>query len=166
MQHLTPEIEEPIIELIKYNYGEEALNGIMVVSVRNFEGLNGVVKAVKVFKSNVSTNDSFNDEVAMAIPKIERDALQLPTDNAIKEVLRNDLARQIGQYVLSAFENREAQFLKSAKTSISRREFHLAVADLAGGHYYAHRDKRNIPDPGLNAAALELRQLGFFDYTE
>ena len=166
MRHLTPEIEEPIVELVKYNYGEEALNGIMVVSVRNFEGLNGVVKAVKVFKSNLSTNDSFNDEVALATPKIERDALQLPTDNAIKEVLRNDLAKQIGLYVLSAFENREAQFLKSAKTSIARREFHLAVADLAGGHYYAHKDSRYIPDPNSNAATQELRQLGFFDYTE
>ena len=166
VQHINPEIEEPVTELVKYNYGDELLSGIMVVSVRTFESAQGAVVGARVFKSNISTNDSFNDEVALAVPKIPRDALQLPTDNDIKEMLRNELATQIGLYVLHAFEQRESQFLQSARNYIERREFPLAVADLAGGHYYAHKDKRYVPDPVTNEAAQALRQLGFFEYTE
>jgi hypothetical protein len=40
------------------------------------------------------------------------------------------------------------------------------VADLAGGYYYGHKDSRYIPNPANDPAVMEIRQLGFFEYTE
>jgi hypothetical protein len=164
LQSVRPENEELVTEMVKYKLGEEALSGIMVTSVRTFESSQGAVTAARVFKAAISTNGVFSDSVPLA--HIEFVPLRMPTDNEIKESLRNDMATEIGTYVLSSFEHREQRFLESARASIVRQEFAQAVADLAGGYYYGHHDGRYIPDPEKHPVVSQIRQLGFFDYTE
>ena len=160
LQSVQPQIAEPIFEIVRYKYGEERREGIMVVSVRQFESILGEVKGTKVFTAKVSKSDSFSDNPA------ERKVLRLPSNIEIKETLRKDLADQIGRYVLSSFEHREIRFLQSAQTSIARREFPAAVIDLAGGFQYGVSDKKYIPTPEADPTLLQIRKLGFFDYTE
>ncbi len=165
LQDLGPMVEKQTEQLLRYKLGEETINGTMEVSIRSFEG-SGSITTAKMFRSTFTTNDTYSDQVSQATPPVALDPLGLPTDTEIKKELRDTLAKEIGEFVLGSFKNRERRFLQSAQVALDRREAHLAVAELAACYFYCQSDKKYVPNAEENPTFKDARRLGLFDLTE
>ena len=167
LRAITPEKEVPKYDKATYNYGTEAVEGVMVVAVRTTETMSGAVKLSSTFNESFKKQDSYSDELLNADPPIKGDPLEIPANTEVKQTLHEKLAKRVGVFIIdNSFKNREEIFYASAKSFIERREYEKAVAMLAAGFFYCQKDTRYVPKKEDNATFRSIRQAGMFDYTE
>lgn len=167
MRDIKPEKEVPKYEKATYTYGSKTVEGTMVVSVQTTDSKYSTVKLSKSFSAQFRKQDTYSDAVPNADPPIKADQLELPADTKVKQAMHEQLASEIGTFLLSnSFEKREDTFYKQAKVFIDRRDYDKALAMLASGYYYCLRDTRFVPKKEDNATFKIIRQAGMFDYTE
>jgi hypothetical protein len=167
LRDIKPEKEVPKYEKATYNYGNETVEGLMVVAVRTTDTMLGTVKLSSTFNEAFKTQDSYSDELLNADPPIKADALDIPADNTVKQMLHEKLAQKVGAFIIdNSFKNREDIFYRLARSFLERREYEKAVAMLASGYFYCEKDIRYVPKKEDNATFRSIRQAGMFDYTE
>jgi hypothetical protein len=143
LRSITPEKEVPRYDKATYNYGTEAVEGLMVVAVRTTETMSGAVKLSNTFNESFKKQDSYSDELLNADPPIKGDPLEIPADNQVKQMLHEKLAQRVGVFIIeNSFKNREEIFYASARSFVERREYEKAVALLAAGFFYCQKDTR------------------------
>jgi hypothetical protein len=153
----------PITETVRYKQGEEALNGIMVSSVRIFEASKGAISVAREFRVVESLKDGFRDAVPIA--QIAYDALDLPADNEVRERLREGMVKKIAEVVLSTYVERERRYLTAAQSYLDRREREKAVLELACGHHYSVVATKDIKGGRANPNVAAIDRLGLFELT-
>jgi len=155
-----PTILSEVSEKITYSTGEERLHGQIECSTRIYSASEGYVISPKSFAISQDVNDTFQDEVPDA--SIPGDPLELPPELTLIQEMREEVVKQVGDWLLSNFGPRQRLFYEETDYFIQRREWDHAVRAAVQGYLYCLRDNVAGDDQWFR----KLRQLALFDLTE
>jgi len=155
-----PTLTRLLSERIKYKAGEAKIEGVMVVSPRIFSAVTGAVISSETFSVTKDVNDTFNEGVPEV--NITYDPLELPTTLMFKQELRQEMVKNVAEWILGNFDQRHRRFYDQAQNFIERREFDDAVRTLAQSYLCCLR--ANLPDE--EELSVKIRQLVLYDLTE
>lgn len=155
-----PTISTQISEKMTYTVGEERLNGQVLCSARIYSANKGHVINTRNFITTCDANDLFRNEVPGA--NITRDPLELPQQLTFEQKMREDMVKQVGDWLLNNFSHRQRSFYQEAEYFIQRKQFDHAVRAATQGYLYCLRDNIAEDDQWFRG----LRQLALIDLTE
>jgi hypothetical protein len=155
-----PTISTQISEKMTYTVGEERLNGQVLCSARIYSANKGYVINTRNFITTCDANDLFRNEVPGA--NITRDPLELPQQLTFEQKMREDMVKQVGDWLLNNFSHRQRSFYQEAEYFIQRKQFDHAVRAATQGYLYCLRDNIAEDDRWFRG----LRQLALIDLTE
>lgn len=155
-----PTISTQVSERLTYTVGEERLHGQVLCSTRIYSPNKGNVISTKNFITTCDANDLFRNEVPGA--NIAWDPLELPPQLTFEQKMREDMVKQVGDWLLSNFNYRQRIFYQEAEYFIQRKQFDYAVKAAVQGYLYCLRDNIVEDDQWFRG----LRQLALIDLTE
>ncbi len=155
-----PTISTQVSEKLTYTVGEERLHGQVLCSVRIYSANEGNVISTRNFITTCDANDLFRDEVPGA--NIAWDPLELPQQLTFEQKMREDMVKQVGDWLLNNFSYRQRSFYQEAEYFIQRKQFDHAVRAATQGYLYCLRDNIAEDDRWFR----ELRQLALISLTE
>ena len=155
-----PTISTQISEKLTYTVGEERLHGQVLCSARIYSANEGYVINTRNFITTRDANDLFRNEVPGA--NISWDPLELPQQLTFEQKMREDMVKQVGDWLLNNFSYRQRSFYQEAEYFIQRKQFDLAVRAATQGYLYCLRDNIAEDDRWFRG----LRQLALIDLTE
>jgi hypothetical protein len=155
-----PTISTQISEKLTYTVGEERLHGQVLCSARIYSPNKGYVTSTKNFTATSDANDLFRNEVPGA--NIAWDPLELPQQLTFERKMREDMVKQVGDWLLNNFSYRQRSFYQEAEYFIQRKQFDHAVRAATQGYLYCLRDNIAEDDQWFRG----LRQLALIDLTE
>jgi hypothetical protein len=155
-----PTITAKVSEKVEYSEGEDSLHGQLACSVRIYSAGAGYVTSPKSFSTSREAKDSFCDGVPEA--NVPRDPLELPSQLAFLDGMREEMVKQITDWLAGNFSDRQRQFAEEAEYRIQRKEWDEAAKAAVQGYFYCLRAKVPQDDPHF----VRLRKLALFDLTE
>ena len=155
-----PTISTQISEKLTYTVGEERLHGQVLCSARIYSPNKGYVTSTKNFTATSDANDLFRNEVPGA--NIAWDPLELPQQLTFERKMREDMVKQVGDWLLNNFSYRQRSFYQEAEYFIQRKQFDHAVRAATQGYLYCLRDNIAEDDQWFRG----LRKLALIDLTE
>jgi hypothetical protein len=155
-----PTITAKVSEKVEYTAGEDLLHGQLACSVRIYSAEAGYVTNPRSFTVSQEAKDSFCDGVPDA--NIARDPLDMPSQLAFLQGMREEMVKQISDWLAGSFDNRQRQFGEQAENYIQRREWDEATRAAVQGYFYCLRAQVPQDDPWF----IRLRKLALFDLTE
>jgi hypothetical protein len=155
-----PTISTQVSEKLTYTVGEERLHGQVLCSARIYSPNKGYVISTKNFTATSDANDLFRNEVPGA--NIAWDPLELPQQLTFERKMREDMVKQVGDWLLNNFSYRQRTFYQEAEYFIQRKQFDHAVRAATQGYLYCLRDNIAEDDRWFRG----LRQLALIDLTE
>jgi len=155
-----PTITAKVSEKVEYAAGEDRLHGQLACSLRIYSAAAGYVTSPKSFLTSREVKDSFRDGVPEA--NVPKDPLELPSQLTFLQELRDEIGKQMSEWLAGNFNNRQRQFGEEAEYRIQRREWDEATRVAVQGYFYCLRAKVPQNDPRF----VRLRKLALFDLTE
>jgi len=155
-----PTITAKVSEKIEYAAGENSLHGQLACSLRIYSAAAGYVTSPKSFSITREAKDTFCDGVPEA--NVPKDPLELPSQLTFLQGMREEMVKQMSDWLAGNFNNRQRQFGEEAEYRIQRREWDEATKVAVQGYYYCLRAKVPQNDPQF----VRLRKLALFDLTE
>jgi hypothetical protein len=155
-----PTISTQISERLTYKVGEERLHGQVLCSARIYSPSKENVVNTKNFITTSDANDLFRNEVPGA--NIAWDPLELPQQLTFEQKMREDMVKQVGDWLINNFSYRQRSFFQEAEYFIQRKQFDQAVKAATQGYLYCLRDNIAENDQWFRG----LRQLALIDLTE
>ena len=155
-----PTISTQISEKLTYTVGEERLHGQVLCSARIYSVNEEYVTNTKNFTATSDASDLFRNEVPGA--NITWDPLELPQQLTFEQEMREDMVKQVGDWLLNNFSYRQRSFYQEAEYFIQRKQFDHAVRAATQGYLYCLRDNIAEDDQWFRG----LRKLALIDLTE
>ncbi len=155
-----PTITTKVSEKVTYKVGEERLHGQLVCSARVYSGSEGYIISPRTFTATRDAKDLFQDEAPAA--NIARDPLELPPQLMFVQQMLKEMVKQVGDWLLSNFGQRQRRFCEEAEYFVQRKELDHAVRAACQGYLYCLRDNVAEDDRWFR----RLRQIALFDLTE
>ncbi|MHA2069227.1 MAG: hypothetical protein ACXABY_33115, partial [Candidatus Thorarchaeota archaeon] len=116
-----PTISTQVSEKLTYTVGEERLHGQVLCSARIYSPNKEHVISTKNFITTCDANDLFRNEVPGA--NIAWDPLELPQQLTFEQQMREDMVKQVGDWLLNNFSYRQRSFYEEAEYFIERKQF-------------------------------------------
>lgn len=146
---------------VKYNKGEERMEGTIIVSPRIYDAESASLSEPKTFCINQEIRDTFQDGVPDAM--IKEDALELSKSNLqMKQELKQSMVEKVAQWLLESVKPRQKHFYEKAQHFLERKETNEAIKMLAQGYLYCLKDNISDDDEWFT----KIRQLVLYDLTE
>jgi len=155
-----PTISTQVSERLTYTVGEERIHGQVLCSARIYSPNEGNVISTRNFITTSDANDLFRNEVPGT--NIAWDPLELPQQLTFEQKMREDMVKQVGDWLLNNFNYRQRIFYQETEYFIQRKQFDHAVKAAAQGYLYCLRDNIAEDDQWFRG----LRQLALIDLTE
>lgn len=155
-----PTISTQVSERLTYTVGEERLHGQVLCSARIYSPNKGHVISTRNFITTSDANDLFRNEVPGA--NITWDPIELPQQLTFEQKMREDMVKQVGDWLLNNLSYRQRSFYQEAEYFIQRKQFDQAVRAATQGYLYCLRDNIAEDDQWFRG----LRQLALIDLTE
>jgi hypothetical protein len=155
-----PTIHTQVSEKLTYTVGEEQLHGQVMCSARIYSANEGYVISPRNFITKCDANDLFRDEVPDA--NIVGDPLELPPQLTFVQKMREEMAKQVGDWLLNNFSHRQRTFYQEAEYFIQRKQWDHAVRAATQGYLYCLSDNITEDDQWF----CGLRQIALIDLTE
>jgi hypothetical protein len=155
-----PTITVKVSEKVEYTVGEDLLHGQLACSVRIYSTGAGYVTNPRSFTISREAKDTFCDGVPEA--NIPRDPLELPSQMTFLQGMREEMVKQISDWLVGQFNNRQRQFCEQTEYRIQRREWDLATKEAIQGYFYCLRAKVPKDDTWF----VRLHKLALLDLTE
>lgn len=153
-------IRTQVSEKLTYAVGEERLHGQVACSARIYSANEGYVISPRNFTITRDANDLFRDEVPDA--NVAGNPIELPPQHTFVQEMRGEMAKQVGDWLLSNFSHRQRSFFQEAEYFVQRKESDHAVRAATQGYLYCLRDNVAEDDRWFRG----LHQLVLFDLTE
>lgn len=129
----------------------ETIDGVMRVNVRLTLAENDAVEEAKEFEETTSFNDKYHG--ANTSLGISADLRELPSRHQVIGTMRNNLVDKVADIVAARYADRSRDFYAAYQQSIQRRQYAIALRDLASAHLFLTKENERETREALSSLA-------------